>query len=166
MRQYKQPLSRMMRWSLMRFFMDLGIRLLVPRHRIGVALVALNEEKQVFMLRHVFRPQVPWGLPGGWMSRRESPERCILREIKEETGLAVELGPVVHVSRDPQMANITIFYMGRLWPGPLSLSAEILDAAWFDLNELPNPIFPSALQAIEQALYCHSNWVMEQKMGV
>ena len=31
-----------------------------------------------------------WGLPGGWTDMGESPQTCIIRELKEETGFDIE----------------------------------------------------------------------------
>ncbi|MCA9989924.1 MAG: NUDIX domain-containing protein [Pseudomonadales bacterium] len=136
----------------MQLLMGLGIRLLVPRHRIGIALVALNEAGQVFMLRHVFHPYAPWGLPGGWMGRGESPEQCILREVWEETGLTAELGPVVHAVYDDRPPHLVLAYSGRLLPGSITLSGEILESAWFAPDALPEPLYDFTRDAIRKAV--------------
>ncbi len=163
---WKKTLARVVRWPLVRTFMNMGIRILVPRRRVGVALIAFNEDQHVFMLHHVFRPYAPWGLPGGWMGRHESPEDCIQREIREETGLAVQLGPVVHVAQEAQNAFLTIFYLGRLQSGPLDFSAEILGAEWIDPYGLPAGLFPSTRRAIEKALAHHPQWVADREIQV
>lgn len=36
-----------------------------------------------------------WELPGGRLELTESPEQCVAREITEETGWAVETGPIL-----------------------------------------------------------------------
>lgn len=36
-----------------------------------------------------------WELPGGRLELGESPEECVAREIEEETGLRVRVGPVL-----------------------------------------------------------------------
>ena len=36
-----------------------------------------------------------WDLPGGRIERGESPESCVVREIEEETRLAVTAGPIL-----------------------------------------------------------------------
>lgn len=132
--------------------MKWGIHLVVPRHRIGVSLVAFNDQQQVFMLRHVFHPYAPWGLPGGWMDGQESPAACLVRELKEETGLDARIGPVVHVIRDPKPDHLGIAYLGQLENGQIALSAEIMEAAWFPMSQLPEPIYPFVRLAIERAV--------------
>lgn len=163
---WKRKLAQVMRWPLVAPVMNFGIRLLVPRRRVGVALVAINGEQQVFMLHHVFHPFAPWGLPGGWMDRKESPKNCIRREIQEETGLKATIGPVVHVAQEPHTGHLTIFYLGHLQSGPISLSSEIIEAAWFDPHDLPEPLYPSTHQAIEKGLQLHSIWRSELEMVI
>ena len=68
-----------MRRPLMRKLMQLGILLTVPQQRIGVGVVVLDEIGRVLLLRHVFHPFAPWGVPGGWLHRHEDPAAGALR---------------------------------------------------------------------------------------
>lgn len=131
--------------------MSLAIRLTVPKHRTGVAVVCLNDTNQVLLLRHVFHPTVPWGLPGGWLDSKEKPAECAIRELREEIGLAARVGPVVHVARLRHPDHISIAYLAFLDEGTPNLSNEIIEAAWFGLNSLPSPLFPFTRQAIMAA---------------
>jgi len=128
-----------------------GIYLTVPRHRIGVAVVALDGEGRVFMLRHVFHPIAPWGLPGGWLKRNEAPEVGALRELREETGLTAVIGPPISISHNTSPANTNIAYQAELQDGNMTLSSEILEARWFSIGELPSPLNPYVKEAIVAA---------------
>jgi len=107
------------------------------------------------MLRHVFHPYTPWGLPGGWLNRNEAPADAGLRELREETGLTAVLGPVVQVLREPRPGHIGIAYLARILPGGVSLSPEIIEARWFPVDELPAPLLPFIRDAIHSGLTMH-----------
>lgn len=59
----------------------------------GVVFRAQNDRSEVLLLQNERRE---WELPGGRMEHNETPEACLVREFKEETGLEVKVGPCVH----------------------------------------------------------------------
>jgi ADP-ribose pyrophosphatase YjhB (NUDIX family) len=144
------------RWRPLQWLMHLGIQTVVPRHRIGVALVLLDEQGRVLLLNHVFHPHVPWGLPGGWLSRNEDPEACALRELKEETGLVARIGPILHFMWEEVPPHVNVAYLGYVEPGAVTLSAEILELGWFTVDSLPAPLLPFTRDAIAAALQLRS----------
>jgi len=75
-----------LRWGL-----ALAVRWLVPRQHVGAVGAIFNEQGQVLLVKHVFRPIYPWGLPGGWLERGEDPARAVQRECAEELGLQVQV---------------------------------------------------------------------------
>ena len=148
----KKFIAALVRISLFHRLMIVGIRMVVPRQRIGIVTVLLDEQQRVLLLRHVFHPTHPWGLPGGWLNRNEAPEEAAVREVKEETGLTAVLDDVIQVRREEFPPHIGMAYMGRVLPGTIKLSNEIIEAAWFAVDELPEPILPFMRDAIHTAL--------------
>jgi ADP-ribose pyrophosphatase YjhB (NUDIX family) len=141
---------------LLHHLMAWSVWLLVPRRRVGVALVVLNNAGQVLLLRHVFHPAAPWGLPGGWLNRRETPAQGALRELHEETGLVARLGPVIYVKGESQPDHIGIAYMGYVeGTAVMQLSSEIIEAVWFERTQLPTSLQPFVQTAIQTALHLH-----------
>ncbi|MCB8942737.1 MAG: NUDIX domain-containing protein [Ardenticatenaceae bacterium] len=129
------------------------MKAMVPRQRIGVSIIALDEQERVFLLKHVFHPSVPWGPPGGWLGRDEAPAAGALRELYEETGLTAVLGPVVHMALEENPTHIGIAYLAHIQPGTPRLSPEILEAAWFPIDNLPQPQYAFTEQAIQTAVH-------------
>ena len=58
----------------------------------GVLFNRNKADPEVLLLRN---GRQEWELPGGWMEGNETPEACLAREFKEETGLQVAIGPCV-----------------------------------------------------------------------
>lgn len=145
---WKEKVAQFVEIPLIMDLMRWGISLMVPKRRVGVAVIALDENERVLMLRHVFHPRVPWGLPGGWLNRNEHPERGALRELKEETGLDAKIKYPVLISMSKIFSSINIVYRVSLLPGNINLSSEIIEADWFAVDELPSPLSKTVSRAI------------------
>ncbi|MCB0209041.1 MAG: NUDIX hydrolase [Anaerolineae bacterium] len=73
----------------LRWAFSMAVKLFAPRNTVGVMGAIFNNSGQVLLVEHVFRPQQPWGLPGGWVERGEDPAQTIQRELQEELNLAI-----------------------------------------------------------------------------
>ena len=88
-----------------------------------------------------------WALPGGGMELGESIEDCAVREVKEETGLDVEITGLVGIYTNPHhvMAysdgevrqQFSICYTTRLIGGELAYDSESTDIAWVEPDKIP-----------------------------
>lgn len=116
-------------------------RLWQPRFSVGVVGIVLDATgERVLLVEHVFHPQRPWGLPGGWISRGEDPAQTAEREILEETGLRVRAVRPVLVLRSPKLrGHLDVVYLCQTEDGAQSirLSHELLSYRWTPLNALP-----------------------------
>ncbi len=77
--------------ALLRWGLSLGVRLFAPKNQVGVVGAIFNDAGQVLMVEHVFRPNFPWGLPGGWVNRGEDPACAVRREVQEELNLTIQV---------------------------------------------------------------------------
>lgn len=90
-----------------------------------------------------------WTMPGGKLEFGESFEEGAKREVREETGMILKEVNVICVNNDKnEYAHfITIGLFSEKFEGEPSIMEpdEIVKWRWFNLNNLPTPLyFPSA----------------------
>ncbi|MGH9228961.1 MAG: NUDIX hydrolase [Acidimicrobiales bacterium] len=126
------------------------VRLFAPSFTVGAACAIEREDGALLLVRVVYRNG--WGLPGGLVNRREEIDACARREVREETGLAIDLmgEPAVVVDARPQ--RIDIVYRARPADGAdadsvAPRSPEVSDVHWFPAGALPE-LQPEAVSAL------------------
>jgi 8-oxo-dGTP pyrophosphatase MutT (NUDIX family) len=88
-----------------------------------------------------------WELPGGRLERDETPERCVAREIDEELGLKVAVGPLLDcwLYEPVPDRNVLIVTYGCRLDGDATprLSNEHRALGWFDRAALADLKLPT-----------------------
>lgn len=124
----------------------------------------LVEEESVLLVRSSSPQIVPplWWLPGGGIDFGESPEETLLREFREETGLAIKDPVLLHVGSDirrrPNGDRIhTVRILYTVSPDGGVLQDEAVGTTdqvhWFKLDELSDVnVAEYAARAIQLAL--------------
>lgn len=106
------------------------------RFLVGVVGLGIDEQGRVLLARHRFgAPQ--WRFLGGFLSRRERVEEALAREIREETGLAVEIGPVLEVVTGYRWQRVEVVFAYRVTGGAMALTDEVAELRGFDPADLP-----------------------------
>lgn len=87
-----------------------------------------------------------WCLPGGGMEPGESAAETCAREVKEETGLAVQVGKLIGIYTDPNILIeyadgnrihvIAMNFEATVTGGELSTSNETTDYGYFSLDQI------------------------------
>jgi 8-oxo-dGTP diphosphatase len=106
------------------------------RFLVGVTGLGVDEDGKVLLARHRFgAPQ--WRFLGGFLHPRERVEDALAREIREETGLVVEVGPVLEVVTGYRWERVEIVFAYRVSSGSAALTSEILELRGFAPDALP-----------------------------
>ncbi len=106
---------------------------------VGVGAVVVDAEHRVLLVR---RSQPPlagrWTLPGGRLELGEPLREGVAREVREETGLDVEVGVVVdaadYIERDTAgrvaWHYAIVDFLCRVRSGELTAGTDAADVAW------------------------------------
>jgi 8-oxo-dGTP pyrophosphatase MutT (NUDIX family) len=126
--------------------LKLGWLLRRPR-TFGAHALALTPEGKLILVK--LRYAAGWRLPGGGRDERESPHDAVLRELREEIGLAShgEVQVAAELEQRPDhkrdLASLLIVRDVRYRPPRWSWEVEAI--AEHDLDDLPVDIAPVAL---------------------
>jgi 8-oxo-dGTP diphosphatase len=111
---------------------------------VGVGGVVVDEGK-VVLIRRKYEPlKGHWSLPGGMVEVGEPLETALQREMLEETGLVVEVGPVIEVfdritrDQDDRVRYHYVLIDYLCWPvsGVLRAGSDVDAAIWADPDSL------------------------------
>ena len=120
----------------------------------SAAVVARGRE--VLLVKRGIEPYLGcWGFPAGFQDYHESPEEALIREVAEETGLTVQIVRLLdlcYTLDDPRKRSNVAVYLATAVAGTLCAADDAADAAFFSLDELPEPIAFQNNQLILQRL--------------
>ncbi|MDR2131904.1 MAG: NUDIX domain-containing protein [Clostridiales Family XIII bacterium] len=106
----------------------------------GARAIIPDEEGRLLLVRHSHEGRDIWMPPGGGIEEGEDAARAAAREVLEETGLIVEIGPLIwHVEALPRGKGrrFVNFFLAKIVGGAAALGADPeLDAAHAVLREL------------------------------
>jgi 8-oxo-dGTP diphosphatase len=116
-----------------------------PERPVVAVGVLLLDGERVLLVERATPPQVgKWTVPGGKVELGETLEEAAARELREETGLACELGPIVEVLdrvlRDGEgrveYHYVILDLLGTRPRGELRAGSDCADARWVEVARL------------------------------
>ncbi|WP_230280700.1 NUDIX domain-containing protein [Croceicoccus sp. Ery15] len=120
----------------------------------GCALVPVNAQGAVLMVRHSYRAQDEWQLVTGGVDRGETHEQAAHRELAEEVGLTAQV--LTPVLREPVpmhgALNDVIVFIAKVDGEPQIDMREIAEARFFAPDALPAPMSHWARRYVAAAL--------------
>jgi ADP-ribose pyrophosphatase YjhB (NUDIX family) len=114
--------------------------------------VIFNQQGQVLLLKHRFRPGSGWGLPGGFLKRGEQPLDALRRELEEEIALKIENAEVFWARSFARPRQVEILFIGETQASPNPQSIEVESAVWFSADDLPTGLGQDQKLLIKRAV--------------
>jgi len=117
-----------------------------PQFTIGTFGIIFDENKRVLLCHR--RDYDLWNLPGGTLESEEAPWDGAKREIKEETGLDVEIEKLAGVYSKQGKNEVVFSFICKVIGGKITLNDEADRIEYFDLDKLPANTSPNQVQRI------------------
>lgn len=123
-----------------------------PALTVDVVICTRDDRSRVLLIKRKSEPYAGrWALPGGFVDEGEKLADAARRELKEETGVAVEELEQLYTAgdpgRDPRGWTVSVAFLARGDAKKLKAKAadDAADVGWFPLDELPAMAFDHAM---------------------
>jgi ADP-ribose pyrophosphatase YjhB (NUDIX family) len=117
------------------------VRAATPGFTVG-AVVAVQHGDTVLFLRQPHREG--WSLPGGLLDRGESAAAAVVREVREETGLRIEVGLPLTCQVNSPLRRVDVIYRIEVDHRPeVRVGGEAKASAWYRLDQIPSADGPT-----------------------
>jgi 8-oxo-dGTP diphosphatase len=118
----------------------LAMRIYRPKFRAAVAAMIFDQQGRILLFKHTYR-KFEWGIPAGGLEYGEQPEKAIIREFFEETGMQINVEKLLLAESSKEDHNISLIFLCKIVSGTFLESSEISEMKYFDVNDLPFMLF-------------------------
>ncbi|OGZ64254.1 MAG: hypothetical protein A3A98_02635 [Candidatus Staskawiczbacteria bacterium RIFCSPLOWO2_01_FULL_40_39] len=130
---------------------------------IGVFGIIFDQQNRI-LLCHRCDYDV-WNLPGGGLEKGESPWDGVKREVKEETGLGVEISKLIGIYTKPNENDIVFSFTCNIVGGKIILNEEADKIEYFSIDDLPHNISPNHIERIKDAFQGSKELIFKTQTG-
>ena len=123
-------------------------RFIRPLFQVFSAAVIFNDKKELLLVKLTYQRFHPWGLPGGSLNYGEVPEDAVIREVREEMSLKVEIDKFLFV-KTWAPDRVGMYYLCCIADGKFQPSDEVSEFGYFSLDNLPD-VCPLDVELIKQ----------------
>ena len=116
--------------------------------------MVFNDRHEILLIKRGKPPNYGrWMVPGGALEWGETLEEAALREVREETGIEIEIETFVELIEAiiPGEAGyhfVIMDYLARAIGGDLKADSDALEAAWVGVDSLSGYDLTEELQAV------------------
>jgi 8-oxo-dGTP diphosphatase len=107
-----------------------------PRHSVSVAAAIIDEGGQLLAVRR--RDNGHWEPPGGILELDETIHAGLVREVREETGLEVELEALSGVYKNMRRGIVALVFRCRIIGGEPHPTQEAEQVSWLSPDDVRN----------------------------
>src|ERR1051325_12028794 len=105
-------------------------RIIRPLFQVFAAAVILDEDRNIFLVKSTYQRFHPWGLLGGSLEYGEHPQEAVVREVWEETGLAICIEKLLLVN-SWMPDRVGFYFLCRITGGKIHPPDEVSEFAYF-----------------------------------
>ena len=121
--------------------------------RIGSAAVIQKQDKFLLIERNKENLRGYWVLPGGKVEYGENIKQTVIREVKEETNLNIELLKFLCwkeiIAPENNYHRIVFFHLAKaLNPTDLKFDDDASDAKWLTIDEIKKLKTPKSVELV------------------
>jgi ADP-ribose pyrophosphatase YjhB (NUDIX family) len=125
-------------WRVFPVWLQIALsRFVRPLFQVFSVAVIFNGNREILLVKSTYQRFHPWGLPGGSLEYGESPEDAALREVREETGLHIEVEKLLLV-KTWKPDRVGLYYLCRITGGEFQPSDEVSEMGYFTTENLPD----------------------------
>ncbi|MBN1165048.1 MAG: NUDIX hydrolase [Candidatus Krumholzibacteriota bacterium] len=111
----------------------------------AAGVLVRDAEERVLLVKRRYQPfRGMWVVPSGYVEEDEDIRVAAARELREETGIEADIGPLQAVEScfdDPRAVSVLILFEGRVKGGKLRAGDDAEEVGFFPLPELPEIAF-------------------------
>jgi 8-oxo-dGTP diphosphatase len=127
--------------------------------RMGAGLVCRDATDRILLVQPTYKPT--WEIPGGAVEADESPAAAVAREVREELGISLPVGPLLVVdwipAQHPKTEGLMMLFDGGVLDEAVSRrfslpAEELSDWAFVAADGLGQYVTHSMAQRLQAAL--------------
>lgn len=98
-----------------------------PTHLVSVAALVTNEQGEILLVKSPWRG---WEYPGGLIEPGETFQQALHREVREESGVEIEITGFVGICKNVEKDIVNIDFTAKYVSGDLTTSEESTEVIW------------------------------------